>query len=431
MGPITIFDKSALQSFSMDESVWFDAFTLGNVTPLFYVETLADLEKSVRGGKTPEEFVGMLSFKVPNNAVPNVHHKHLIESELMTGESTGMDGYGGPVLAGAQPKKNANGTFSIHFDEFPEDAALTRWHNGEFQEIERNIAKEWRTELSRQDNTERMNKVRYIFPATAEISNLQQLKTEIDKFCDSDDIQVIKLTLDLMDVPLQAQKRVLTRWEAEGRPSLAKFVPYTAHVLRVDLLYLHATEMGYISQRATNSVDMAYLYYLPFCQAFVSGDRVHMQTVPLFLSEHQSFISATDMKIALKEMDDYYGGLPEEVRALGVMRIAGYPPAHMHNAITDVWDKTMREDWRKISAEEQEGRFKPREDDKNGRKLVEQINQQYDSAADIDDGTKPPTIDEAQQVFLKRKMYVQKGRWRMISVEQQKEIDEADRKKKE
>jgi hypothetical protein len=28
MGPIAIFDKSALQALSMDESVWFDAFFL-------------------------------------------------------------------------------------------------------------------------------------------------------------------------------------------------------------------------------------------------------------------------------------------------------------------------------------------------------------------------------------------------------------------
>jgi hypothetical protein len=51
-GPITIFDKSALQSLSMDESVWLDAFFLINVVPLFYVETLADLKKEVAEGKS-------------------------------------------------------------------------------------------------------------------------------------------------------------------------------------------------------------------------------------------------------------------------------------------------------------------------------------------------------------------------------------------
>jgi hypothetical protein len=39
MGPITIFDKSALQALSIDETVWLEAYFLSNVTPLFYVET--------------------------------------------------------------------------------------------------------------------------------------------------------------------------------------------------------------------------------------------------------------------------------------------------------------------------------------------------------------------------------------------------------
>lgn len=45
VGPILIFDKSTLQSLNVDESVWLDAFYLPNITPLFFIETLADLEK--------------------------------------------------------------------------------------------------------------------------------------------------------------------------------------------------------------------------------------------------------------------------------------------------------------------------------------------------------------------------------------------------
>ena len=45
VGPIALFDKSFLQSLSLDESVWFDHFFLPVVSPLFFVETLADLTK--------------------------------------------------------------------------------------------------------------------------------------------------------------------------------------------------------------------------------------------------------------------------------------------------------------------------------------------------------------------------------------------------
>lgn len=46
MGPTVLFDKSFLQSLSIDESVLFDHFFIPIVCPMFYVETLADLKKT-------------------------------------------------------------------------------------------------------------------------------------------------------------------------------------------------------------------------------------------------------------------------------------------------------------------------------------------------------------------------------------------------
>ena len=63
MGPIIIFDKSTLQSLSVDEAVWFDNYFLTNLCPLFYIETLADLEKGVRNGRTPEQEVQIIADK--------------------------------------------------------------------------------------------------------------------------------------------------------------------------------------------------------------------------------------------------------------------------------------------------------------------------------------------------------------------------------
>ena len=51
MGPILIFDKSSLQGLNIDEAGLLDHFYLSNITPIFFIETLADLEKEVRAGK--------------------------------------------------------------------------------------------------------------------------------------------------------------------------------------------------------------------------------------------------------------------------------------------------------------------------------------------------------------------------------------------
>jgi hypothetical protein len=75
MGPIILFDKSALQALSIDESVWFDQFFLPVICPIFFVETLADLEKSIRTGRTPEEEVGLIAVRTPQmSGQPNVNH---------------------------------------------------------------------------------------------------------------------------------------------------------------------------------------------------------------------------------------------------------------------------------------------------------------------------------------------------------------------
>jgi hypothetical protein len=75
-GPIIIFDKSAFEALNVDEAVWLGHFYRANITPLFFVETLADLEKEVRRGRTPEQVVGSLAYKTAAlTAGPNIHHQ--------------------------------------------------------------------------------------------------------------------------------------------------------------------------------------------------------------------------------------------------------------------------------------------------------------------------------------------------------------------
>jgi hypothetical protein len=84
MGPSALFDKSFLQSLNVDESVWFDHFHSAVVCPLFYVETLGDLEKAVREGRTPEQEVGIIASKFPEmHGTPCVHHASAVIGELL------------------------------------------------------------------------------------------------------------------------------------------------------------------------------------------------------------------------------------------------------------------------------------------------------------------------------------------------------------
>ena len=69
------------------------------------------------------------------------------------------------------------------------------------------------------------------------------------------------------------------------------FAPYAAHVLTVELFFYLALSAGLISgDRPSNKIDIAYLYYLPFCMVFVSNDNLHAKTVPLFTDENRIFV---------------------------------------------------------------------------------------------------------------------------------------------
>ena len=414
MGPITIFDKSTLQSLSMDESVWLDAFFLVNVVPVFFVETLADLEKEVGEGRSPEDLVGMLAAKTPPDAVPNVHHRSMIEAELATGWQVPMDGR--VPIASGDVMRAPDGAIGVHVQEFDEAAALNRWKNYEFLTIEREIARRWRAELAEVDHDRTIGVLRNILPVETRIRDLAALKGAIDVFCDSDEHEVIGLALDVLGVPEASARGVLARWDAAGRPKLGVFAPYTTHVFKVDLLYYLGIERGFISgERASNKADMAYLYYLPFSMLFTSGDNLHGRVAPLFLRSDQSFVGAQAFKAALKEVDEYYDQLPDEIKALGVMVFAHYPPAALDNLVVELWDKHMRPDWRDDAESPEQVLARRRATPPEERSAAEvrarvENAQPAGEAGSLDDG-------EPDYIVIRRQVPVHRGKWRLLPEE--------------
>jgi len=146
-----IFDKSFLQSLNPDEAALLDHFFATCITPLFFVETLADLEKEVRRGRTPEQVVGNLAYKTPDmNSHVSPHHTWMLLSELRGEQDVAMDAR----------MRRADGTVvqlndqqGLIYRASKEEEAFVRWQRGEFLDLERQIAKEWRKGVSSIDNS--------------------------------------------------------------------------------------------------------------------------------------------------------------------------------------------------------------------------------------------------------------------------------------
>lgn len=147
MGPITLFDKSFLQSLSVDESVWFDHFFYTAICPIFYVETLADLKKpNLR--RSAEEEVGIIADKFPQmHSLPTPNHL-----EMAIGNLLGQDlPFTGQIpIRGGRPVKSGEHT-GVVYEAAPEAEAFRRWQLREFDAIEHKFASDWREKLQTLD----------------------------------------------------------------------------------------------------------------------------------------------------------------------------------------------------------------------------------------------------------------------------------------
>lgn len=210
-----------------------------------------------------------------------------------------------------------------------------------------------------------------------------------------------------LGVPEQLRREFLARWKTLGEPPITRVAPFTAHMLIVDSFFTIALGADLISrERPSNKVDIAYLYYLPFCMVFTSNDNLHARTVPLFMGEDQVFIRGNNLKTDLANLDAHYSALPDEVKARGVMSFAHYPPTEGDFLTSRLWDKFMNPVWRdsgsdlKLSGGEE-------------RDAIEEINKMVDAPR----VGREFTLDEAEAILFKRIVPIRKGKWALVPPE--------------
>lgn len=410
MGPSLIFDKSAFQSLSLDEAVWLDAFYLANITPLFFVETLADL--SLVGTDRPAEtIVRDLAKKTPEmSGAVNGHHRTLAIGSLHGNDIT-MDGR--PVVLNGEPARSGRGHVGWQMEMSPEQQAFQRWQRGAFRDVEHDYARGWRNGLSGIDLGAIHAEYRpIVLAATPRPRDLPSIKALAERLClDPHPLKLpdpLLLAFSMIGVPLNQWKPLSRHWRSLGEPSLREFAPYAWHVVVVDLFFNLAVGAELIGrERATNKIDIGYLYYLPFCTVFSSRDRLHRRVTPLFLRPDQEFIDGDELKADLRRLDDHYMQLSDEEKARGVINFANRPPQTGDFLTSRLWD-THLPGWRRIA------NAPSRRTNASDREAVADLN----SIRRITDGSvRREHLDSDAADFLKivRQIPVRKGKWRLLA----------------
>jgi hypothetical protein len=338
-GPVTIFDKSTIQSFSLDEAVIFDNFYRSNIPPVFLVECLADLERDRRLMKsTPEQLVGALAEKTPDmQASANVFHLDILKSELMGKFDLDLMLLR-PVRNGGEEVQLGNQQ-GIIFKPGPETAALRRWARKEFLEAEREHARDWRLALSQLDLKEMSNQVLKAIGPWRKPVSFQDARELTDKIIDSLDPEfLLRFGLNLVGVS-EATEWVVNDWITGRRKPLRRTYPYFIHILSINFFFslLYPTEL-LKNVKPSHQVDLAYLYYLPFCAVFTSCDRFHVQVAPLFMTAAQTFVRGEELKADLARLNELYLTLPEAERAKSIFAYAPHPPDDSSFLTSRLWD---------------------------------------------------------------------------------------------
>jgi hypothetical protein len=421
MGPILIFDKSSLESLNLDEAVLLDNFYNSVITPLFFVECLADLEKQISSSSTPEQLVGSLADRTPeDSARPNVHHSRILLAEF-AGQFNLNEVRRRPLMAGGKAVE-LEGKKGMLYRRDPESEALSRWRQRQFLEVERNIAKGWRRSLQRVNFDAMTASVVSQIGPWRKAKSLADARQLTETIVDSLDPEFLfRFGLDLLGHGDLAA-HVVPPWRAKRKPPLRECAPYFIFLLSINIFFCLTQRTQLLTKaKASHVVDLTYLYYLPFCSVFTSKDNFHAQIAPLFLTDEQSFVNGIELKQDLKRLDSLYSNLPESELKGGLVNFARQPPEDTSFLTTRLWDRHLP-DWRKL-AKMPPVALTPEQE----KELLRKISRVAE-APECQPGSET-NLDNVEYVVIERKGCLKKGKYFKYSAESTERILEHERKK--
>jgi hypothetical protein len=348
-GPSLLFDKSTLESLSLNEAVLLDNFYRSTITPLFFVECLADLEREMRRMKgSPEQLVGSLAERTPDcQSATNVHHMAILKGEL-SGQFNLDTVLLRPFVAAGKVVAlgDSKGMLLKASDE---EEAVQRWARSDFLGLERQIARRWRRMIEGIDLAAMSTTVCRAIGPWRKPTSLSDARTMTNTIVDNMDQEwLLRFGLDLLGVP-EATEYVVNDWKSNRRKPLRTHRPYFIHMLSINIFFALVLQTQLLSKvKASHHIDLAYLYYLPFCAVFSSRDNFHVQVAPLFMHPAQQFVHGDDVKADLKRLHERYSELPLETREKGLYTFAQFPPDDSSFLTTRLWDAYLP-DWRKNS----------------------------------------------------------------------------------
>jgi hypothetical protein len=344
MGPIILADKSAVEALASRELNFLRRFYTLNVAPVLVLEILADLKKDAPGGSS-KRWVIILARKIANASAVNVHHGRMLES-CFGGHDILMRGV--PIVHSDRTTIGPDGKYGIIIEESPEEQALLRWRHGQFSQAEEILADRWRVVTRAADLEGLQRLLKRVHSRLPDFGSVSALRDFVDRFISQTDATTL-LEWFLREMPFRLMTRIrgFAHFVISKAGSIQRFSSYLHYCLVVTLMFRFGLARGLITPRATNWIDLEYLYYLPFCNIFVSRDQMHVDLVSPLLTNEQRFIHGDELKRGLGRMANWWEGMSESDRGDFDASAGVGPPEWQDSPTFQAWQEFMDPNYRR------------------------------------------------------------------------------------
>jgi hypothetical protein len=340
MGPILLCDNSTVQALSGTELNMLRRNYSLMIPPVLLMEILADLQKADNIEIGQADVQRLANKLVPACSYMNVGFRQMVIGELHGYE---MPCDGRPVLRKGK-SVTSGGQTGIILEHSPEDEALLRWQRGSFLDAEKLLATEWRRVSQAIDLEGAQRVLRDHYSRHARLRSFPEVATVVDQLMQSaSPTKLVSWFLTDSEILANKFEEPLSKIEKNRAFRLETELPYTTRCLRIALIFHFGLAFGLVSTRSTNRIDLEYLYYLPFCMVFSSGDLLHKNLVQ-FISKDQIFISRDIFKADLKGLAMWWTNLTAKEQEEERYRVG--PPSFEASVTHQAWKKFMKPGYR-------------------------------------------------------------------------------------
>ena len=358
-----LFDKSAFESFNIDEIFFISQYYQSVVCHILIIEILADLKKK-GGNRDPKERVKQLSHKILQLQPRYIVNYHdLIQSELF-GNKIEMDSR--PILGKGRNVSDMNGKKGVVFEQQFEEKMLHRWRDGEFEKAEELAAAQYRFSIE----DIKIDLQDYVVPEKIRsLKNFDDIIAYTDHYLENVEVQKQILTniLTLYRIESKLACEVLYKIESNQIRLISEYAPYTYFCYRVYLIFSLALAKGMITPRKTDIIDLQYFYYLPFAAIFSSEDKFHRLLYQYFIRPDQTFIQGSKIKNDMGMIVQLAHEQKELSHEDWIIRHKSYPPKIDGSFTAELWDKYVPNERRRFYNNT------PREATGKDKELIERI----------------------------------------------------------